>query len=191
MAMNIRFEELRPDLWPVVERLFGPNGACDGCWFMWWRAESRRAWNEMKGARAKETFKNLIQKGKVHGTLAFAGDEPVGWCSFGPRSDFPSLENVRVYKHNDTGDVWSVNCFFIPREWRGKGLSRWLLKASVKALRKRGVKIVEGFPVTTTKDGRRLGAIFAYTGPLKIFEELGFKTVQATNPLKPLVRLEL
>jgi len=188
---NIRFEELRPDLWPAVERLFGPNGACGGCWCMYWRAESSKAWNEIRGARAKVAFKNLVRKGKAHGVLAFAEDEPVGWCSFGPRPDFPSLERVRAYKRTDASDVWSIICFFIHRRWRRKGLSRGLLRAAVEAMKKRGVKTVEGYPVTTTKNGRRLSPSFAWTGPLKIFEELGFKTVHSTSPLKPLVRLKL
>jgi len=188
---KIRFEELRPHLWYAIERLFGPNGACDGCWCMWWRKETSEPWKQFKGARAKETFKNLVQVGKAHGILAFVGDEPVGWCSFGPRQDFPSLEKVRAYKRDDTANVWSINCFFIHRRWRRKGLTRGLLSTVVEAIKKRGVKVIEAYPVTTTKDGRRLGAMMAWTGPLKIFEELGFKTVQATNPFKPLVRLEL
>jgi len=191
VSENIRFEELRPDLWPAVERLFSPNGACAGCWCMWWRAESRKAWNQMRGAQAKKAFKNLVQKSKAHGILAFAGDEPVGWCSFGPRPDFPVLETVRAYTRDDTTNVWSIICFFIHRKWRGKGLSRGLLGASVQAMQKRGVKIIEGYPTTTTKGGKRLTSSLAWTGPLKIFEELGFKTVQSTNPLKPLLRLKL
>jgi len=191
VAENIRFEELRPDLWPDVERLFGPNGACAGCWCMCWRAESYKAWMEMRGTRAREAFRNLVQKSKAHGVLAFAENEPVGWCSFGPRSHFPVLAQLNAYKRSDTKDVWSITCFFIHRNWRRKGLSRGLLNAALKIIRKRGVKIVEGYPATTTKDGRRLSASFAWTGPMKIYEEQGFKMVQATNPLKPLVRLEL
>jgi len=188
---NIRFEELRPDLWHAVERLFGPNGACGGCWCMWWRHDPQKPWNQIKGAPAKQMLKDLIQKGKANGILAFVADEPVGWCSFGSRRDFPSLEKVRAYKRDDIGDVWSINCFFVHRRWRGKGLVKGLLKAAIEAIKKHGVKTVEAYPVTTTKDGRRLGASMAWTGPLKIFEEQGFKTVQATNPFKPLVRLKL
>jgi len=158
---------------------------------MWWRAENRKVWNQIKGAEAKKAFKNLVQKGKAHGILAFVGEEPVGWCSFGPRSDFPSLESVRVYNRSDIGDVWSIPCFFIHRKWRGKGLSRGLLRAAVEAMRTKGVKIVEAYPSTTTQDGRRPSASGAFTGPIKIFEEFGFKTIQSTNPLKPLMRLEL
>jgi GNAT superfamily N-acetyltransferase len=190
-AENLLFEELGPDSWRAIERLFGPNGACDGCWCMCWRTQSYSAWRKIKGARAKEVFKNLVQNGKAHGILAFAGEEPIGWCSFGPRQDFPVLESIEAYKRSDTSGVWSITCFFINHKWRRKGLSRRLLREAVEAMHKRGVRIVEGYPATTTKDGLRVSSGSAWKGPLKIFEELGFKTVQLTDPLKPLVRLRL
>jgi len=95
-AQSIRFVELRPDLWPAVERLFGPNGACAGCWCMWWRVELGQQWNQLQGAHNKRTMRSLVQKGKALGVLAFADDEPVGWCSFGPRLSFPRLSRVRL-----------------------------------------------------------------------------------------------
>jgi len=188
---SIRFEELRPDLWHAIEQLFGPNGACGGCWCMCWRTSSYKAWQEIKGDGAKRAFKNLVQKGTAHGVLAFARDDPVGWCSFGPRRDFPVLESSRAYKRDDISDVWSVTCFFIHRKWRGKGLARGLLNAAIDIMKRHSVRIVEGYPVTQTKDGRRIGSSLAWTGPLKIFEEFGFETVQSENPLRPLVRLDL
>ncbi len=191
MSTDVCFEELHLGLWPDVERLFGLKGACAGCWCMWWRIENSKKWNETKGTRAKEGLRNLVQSGKAHGVLAFVGNEAVGWCAFGPRWDFPRLETVRAYRRDDVDDVWSVVCFFVHRRWRGRGLSRGLLNAAVDAMRKRGVKTVEAYPATTTKDGRRANPSMTYTGPLKIFEELGFRTVQATDPLKPLVRLQL
>jgi GNAT superfamily N-acetyltransferase len=188
---DLRFEELRPDLWSMVERLFGLNGACGGCWCMCWRMPTYKAWEKIKGAGAKRAFMDLVQKGKAKGILAFAEDEPVSWCSFGPRRDFPVLQNSKAYARDDVNDVWSVTCFFVHRNWRQRGLSRRLLKAAVEVMRRRGVKTVEAYPITTTRDGRRVGSSSAWTGPLRIFEELGFETVQLINPLKPLVRLEL
>ena len=31
---------LAPDLWPQLEELFGPVGASNGCWRMYWRIGS-------------------------------------------------------------------------------------------------------------------------------------------------------
>jgi GNAT superfamily N-acetyltransferase len=188
---SIRFEELCPEHWPAVERLFGPNGACGGCWCMCWRMDSYKTWYENRGAPSKEAFKKLVQSGKAHGVLAFAQGQAVGWCSFGPRSDFPVLQQSKAYKRDDIENVWSVTCFFIHRKWRGKGLSGMLLKEAIGIMKKRGVKVVEGYPVTTTRDGRKLVASMAWKGPLKLFEKQGFSTVQVINPLRPLVRLGL
>lgn len=188
---SFRFEELRPDLWFALKRLFGPKGACAGCWCMWWRFELGKPWNQVQGEPNRKAMKKLVQSGKALGVLAFSGDEPVGWCSFGPRLDFPRLNRVKAYERDDIGDVWSVVCFFVHRKRRGKGLSRGLLQATVELMRKRGVKVVEAYPATTTKDGRRVSPLFAYTGPVRIFEELGFRKVQSASELKPLMRLRL
>ena len=191
-AATIRCVELTPELWSAVETLFGANGACGGCWCMWWRVErGGRLWDETKGAKAKSRFRTLVKSGEARGILAFERDLPVGWCAFGPRTEFPRLETVKAYRREDRAEVWSINCFFIARAHRGKGVARALLQAAVSACRSNGARILEGYPVTTTKDGRTMAAAFAWTGPLKIFEEEGFEVIQASPPTKPLMRRSL
>lgn len=192
MSEGLRCVELTPDLWPALERLFGPQGACGGCWCMWWRVpRAGKLWQETKGAPAKRRFKRLVLAGEALGVLAFAGDEAVGWCAFGPRRAFPKLERARAYQRADTEGVWSVNCFYVARAWRGRGVTRALLDAAVEACARQGAAAVEAYPVTTTRDGRRVAATFAYTGPIGIFEERGFEVVQRESPTRPLVRLRL
>ena len=36
-AQNLTFYPLTPERWKDFEELFGPRGACGGCWCMWWR----------------------------------------------------------------------------------------------------------------------------------------------------------
>jgi GNAT superfamily N-acetyltransferase len=159
---------------------------------MAWRVpRGGKTWEETKGERARLAMKELVESGRAQGVLAFEDDRAIGWCSIGPRSHFPRLERVKAYRRDDTDGVWSVNCFFIPRANRGKGLSRILLEAAVAASRVHGARALEGYPATLTKGGARLPAAFAWMGPLPIFERLGFSTVQATPPSKPLVRLAL
>ena len=38
--MKLTVRSLTPDLWPALEDLFGKNGACGGCWCMYWRIGS-------------------------------------------------------------------------------------------------------------------------------------------------------
>jgi hypothetical protein len=74
--MNITIKELTPKLWPKVEELFGSNGACGGCWCMAWRVPKDKKWSEFQGAQAKRHFKKGISDKKIHGALAFIGNEP-------------------------------------------------------------------------------------------------------------------
>ncbi len=187
--MQIETKELTPKLWPAVEELFGARGACGGCWCMWWRVErGGKLWETTKGAPAKKMFRHLVVSGQARGVLAFVEGKPVGWCAIGPRQDFPRLERVRAYRRADLDGVWSVNCFFIAREFRGRSVARALLRAAVRACRRLGAKLIEGYPVTTTRDGKSLPAAFAWTGPLKIFKDERFSVVQRLSPTRPLVR---
>jgi len=189
---KLTFRELDPGLWPALAELFGSSGACGGCWCQWWRVErGGKLWEQVKGKRARARMKKLTESGKALGILAFEGKRAVGWCSFGPRADFPRLETVRAYRRHDTAGVWCVNCFFIARSHRGQGVARGLLQAALRAMRKRKVKMVEAYPVTTTRDGRRLAAAFSWTGPQKIFAEQGFTEIQRLSTSRPLVRLNL
>jgi len=38
--MKLTIRPLTADLWPAFENLFGENGACNGCWCMYWRIGS-------------------------------------------------------------------------------------------------------------------------------------------------------
>lgn len=185
-------KEVSPRLWPDFERLFGDNGACGGCWCQWWRTpKGGKLWDETKGAKAKRMTKKLFAESSITGLLAYDGDRPVGWCSYGPRTDFPRIDRSKAYARDDVEDVWSINCFFIDKNYRRQGLAREMLRAAIKFMKKRKVKIAEAYPVTLTKDGKQLPAAFSYTGPLKIFEDEGFAIIQQLSPSRPLVRKNL
>ena len=194
--MPLRFEELSPDNWRPLTELFGKNGAQGGCWCIWWRLErGGKLWEETKGSKARDRMRRLVKSERAHGMLAFDGETPVGWCSFGPLSDFPRVGKMRGYpkegEANSEPGAWSINCFFIARTHRGRGVARGLLNAALKSIKRRGGTLVEAYPVTTTTDGRAVESAFAFTGPIGIFEQAGFKEVQRISPTRPLLRLEL
>ncbi len=189
---HYKFKEVTSELWGDFEKLFGENGACGGCWCQSWRIpQGGILWEATKGARAKRTMKYLFKNNMVTGLLAYDGDKPVGWCSYGPRTDFPRTERMKAYRRDDIANVWSLNCFFIDKKYRRTGLAREILGAALKFMKKRKVKIVEAYPVPLTKDGKQLPAAFAYTGPLKIFEEAGFEIIQRLSYSRPLVQKKI
>jgi GNAT superfamily N-acetyltransferase len=167
--------EFTPALWPALEKLFGPNGACGGCWCMFWRLEKGERYDDVKGPLAKRRFKALVAKGKVHGVLAFSDGEPIGWCAFERRVDFPRLDRAPSLKVTDAARVWSLPCFFVKAGWRGKGVASALLRAAERALVRRGAKIAEAYPV---KPAGPVPAAYAYTGVTSMFEAAGFAVAE-------------
>jgi len=179
------FHPLTSDRWPDLERLFGPRGACAGCWCMWWRL-TRPEWNRTKGEGNRKAFRKLVRSGAEPGVLAYADGGPVGWCAIAPREQYPKLSHSRILKPVDDQPVWSVTCFFVARGFRRQGLSTKLLKAAVDFARARGAKIIEGYPHDTKKP---TADPFVYTGLLSAFRQAGFKEVARRSKTRPIMRM--
>jgi len=61
----------------------------------------------------RRPLRGLVRKGTPVGVLAYAGGEPVGWCSIAPRETYAALERFRALPRLDDAAVWSVVCFFV------------------------------------------------------------------------------
>jgi GNAT superfamily N-acetyltransferase len=174
--------ELRPLTkanWPDFVRLFGGNGACGGCWCMWWR-QTRREFEERHGESNKRAMKRIVEGGEVPGLLAYEDGAPVAWCSIAPRERFPSLNRSRVLKPLDDETVWSLVCLFVERGRRGRGLTVEVIKGAVEYARANGCRIVEAYP--SNPRGRKLEAVSSYMGVPAMFERSGF--VECARPSK-------
>lgn len=182
---GLAFYPLTPQRWDDFARLFGPRGACGGCWCMWWRL-SAKEFGRGKGAGNRRAMKRIVEGGTVPGILAYRGSEPVGWCSIAPRGDFPRLERSKVMAPFDERPVWSLVCLFVARRQRRRGVSDALVKAAVRYARRRGGRIVEACPVDT--GGRRIADAFAFHGLTETFTKAGFVEVARRSPSRPLMR---
>ena len=187
----VAIRALEPDDWRTVERLFGANGACGGCWCMWWRVEKGgKTWEEAKGAKNRARMQRLVRHGTVHAVLAFDGDEPIGWCSFGPRTSFPRLVNSRVLEREASDDTWSIVCFFVPAKQRGKGLATRMLRAASERAFELGARAIEGYPVVPRSKTERMPAAFAWTGVPAVFEAAGYTRTRRPRGMRPIYTLE-
>jgi GNAT superfamily N-acetyltransferase len=149
---------------------------------MWPRVpRGGKAWEEAKGAKNRDSFRRLVKAGKVHAVLAFDGEEPVGWCSFGPRSTFPRLERVKAIQRDWSGDTWSIVCFYIPARWRNQGVATLLLDAATQQAFALGAREVEGYPVIPKEDDKAVPAAFAWTGVPALFETAGYREVAPSD----------
>jgi GNAT superfamily N-acetyltransferase len=184
---EITVRPVGPADFPIIEQLFGPRGACAGCWCMWWRVEKGgKTWEAAQGEPNKRAFRALVEQGRVHGLLAFDGDEPVGWCDLGPHRDYPRLGRARTLQRAD-GDpagragTWVTPCFFIKAGHRKRGIASRLLAAAIDHAEALGAAEIEAYPVAA---GHETPAVFAYTGIATMFEAEDFRPVPATDPGK-------
>lgn len=183
---------VRPDDWSLVEALFGERGACGGCWCMEWRRKGTRAERTRhKGDFNRRAFQALLEAGRVHGCLAIADGSAVGWCSLGPRAEFPSLLASRALASGAPEDAWAVTCFYVDRRWRGRGVATRLLAEAVEAARGAGARVIEGYPASRPRAGGPLPAAFAWTGTPPLFEAAGFERVVPCVLTRPVYRRTL
>ena len=186
--MKVTFRAATPSRWPDVERLFGKRGACGGCWCMFWRL-TRSDYERGKGAGNRRALKRLLDQGGSPGVLAYVGPEPVGWCAVAPRHDYPALARSRILAPVDDHQVWSITCFFVAKSFRRKGLSVQLLGAAADLVKKRGGRILEGYPVEPKAGG--MPDPFVWTGTAAAFARAGFTEVARRSPTRPIMRLDL
>jgi GNAT superfamily N-acetyltransferase len=176
--MDVEVRDLTPALWPALEKLFGKNGACAGCWCMFWRLPKGETYAKLKGPTLKRRFKASVSKGNVKGALAFLGTEPVGWVTYGPRTAFPVLQRSPTLLCDDAESVWSIPCFFVKAGFRKHGVASRLLAHAVERLREEGAPVAEGYPMEPAR---------SFTGTVGMFEKAGF--VRADNSTHAKVRM--
>lgn len=165
--MPLRVEEITPASWPDIERLFGPKGACAGCWCMFWRQEKGE---KLRDAPAKRRFRALVESGAARGLLAYdESGEPVGWAALGRKSEFARLARSPTLRTED--DPLAIPCFFVKPGLRGQGVATALLKGALDAARRQGGGALEAYPV----QGEKLANAFAWTGVRPMFEREGFR----------------
>jgi GNAT superfamily N-acetyltransferase len=182
--LDLSFHPLTSKLWRDFEVLFGDNGACGGCWCMYWKLRGK-AFEEATGDVARQMQKRIVDAKTVPGLIAYSEGYPVGWVAVEPRSAYPKLAHSRALTPVDDQEVWSITCFFVEKKHRRKGITVELLKAAVEHVKARGGKIVEGYPVDTH---RNQPDVFIYTGTASAFQKAGFVEVARRSPARPIFR---
>ena len=152
---------------------------------MWWRLK-RSEFSEMRGEPNRQALKTIVDSGEIPGLLAYTGDQPVGWCSVGPRDVFPALDRSPILKRVDDSPVWSVVCFFIAKPYRRQGLMVALIQAAVDFARQNGAKLLEAYPEDPGDDHAYDSS--AFTGLAAAFRKVGFVEVLRRSVKRPVMR---
>lgn len=186
-------QPLTPDRWDDFERLFGPSGACYGCWCTHFRIPTSQR-KTMDAEDKKRFMRERIAAGPPPGLLGYIGDRPAAWVQVGPRLELPQWNSVKtVSRPLDPSDVedlsvWAVSCFFMNSGDRGRGYSHDMLSEAVNFARTSGARLLEGCPIERTKQSKSVGL---YVGSQRIFEAAGFSEIAKRKDGRPLMRLVL
>ncbi len=185
---ELAFAPLTAERWADLEELFGPRGACGGCWCMSWRL-ARREFERGKGDGNRRAFRAIVRSGAEPGVLAYRGGEPVGWCAVAPREHYPALGRSRILAPVDERPVWSISCLFVARAARRAGVSVRLIRAAVEHAAAHGAAVVEAYPVEPYETN--MPAAFAWTGTVSAFRKAGFREVLRRSRTRPIMRQEV
>lgn len=148
MDLDIVTAPVAIDRWDDLAELFGPSGATRGCWCMArrLRAAEREA---SDNAANRAALYQLVADAEPVGVLGYLSGQPVAWCAVAPRSAYEAIVRSTTLPIDDRDDpaIWAVNCLFIKRGHRRRGLTLPMIEAATDYARRSGARLVEAYPV--------------------------------------------
>lgn len=184
MSLDLEIRELAPALLDDYVRFFDDVAFED---FPWWSACYCRFFNDpsdTKGdssAAMREHHRalaiELVKSGQTQGLLAYVDAKPVGWCNAAPRASYRMPRHIAKAMDDPNEPVGSTVCFIVAAPYRGRGIARALLDAACDRFRRLGLRVAEGYPMTTpppTTPWEVPWAEHNYHGPLPMYERAGF-----------------
>lgn len=180
------FHPVTRQRWPDLVQLFEQDRNPRFCWCQAWRASSSD-FKAMKPPDRRERLESLVRAETPVGILGYVRKEPRGWCSIAPRDTYERLKRSRNFAPADERPTWSVMCFFLHKEVRGKGFSSELLQSAVEYARSAGAEVIEGYPFEPSSPGDRPKS-YSHLGMISTFQKAGFEEVGRVSPERPIMR---
>lgn len=145
--MDLTISPVDISRWEDLVELFGPNGATRGCWCMARRRSGAEA--GAGNAENRAAMHTLIAAAGPVGVLGYVTGQPVVWCAVAPRSAYRAVMRSKTLPIDDPEDetIWAVNCFFVKRGNRRRGLTDPMIEAAADYARESGARILEAYPV--------------------------------------------
>ena len=164
---------LDENTWPDFARLVEKhNGIWGGCWCMAFHEEGVGRTRSASQNRSEKAHR--VREGRAHAALVYDGSTAVGWCQFGPTDELPRIKHKREYQNGLTKlPDWRITCFFVDRDYRGKGIASMALEGALNEIARLGGGTVESYPEDV--EGRSVSGSFLHNGTIAIFERQGFQ----------------
>ena len=179
--------------WADVERVFATPGDPRTCWCRYFKLTGPEWGSTDVTARASALRDDARRARPTPGLVEFVDDEPAGWVAVEPRVDYPRLFRNRVVaaemsKPFDDPSVWSIVCFVVRREHRGRGVATRLVTAAVDHARSAGASAIEAYPIDVARvKGSPAGSL--YHGTVSMFLSAGFTETAVAAPARRVMTL--
>ncbi len=181
--MAFEVHPVTKERWPDMVEMFD-RPIVRTCFCMYYR----KSGDTGPGDVNRRSMKALVDGGAVPGLIGYEDGVPVAWVSLGPREDYDRLERSPIMKPVDDRPVWSIVCFFVDEQARGRGLSARMLRAAADYARSQGVRLLEAYPVD--RDGRSHPDTMFF-GAKSMYDRAGFREVARRKATRPIVRRTL
>lgn len=187
----MRVDALSAESLPGLLALF--EASSSNCFCRYWHfGGNKNEWLDRLAHRPEENAAELtgaVGSEQGRGLLAFddAG-AVIGWMKLTRRAEVPKLRGLSVYRTLDLGDeeaTFSIGCFLIHPEARGRGVARALVAAAPAFVRAWGGRAVEAYP---RRSPAPLYPEEAWQGPESLFSD--FDVVHDVAPY-PVYRKEV
>ena len=143
--MKLGIYPVTPERWAALEDLFGPKGACGGCWCMYCRIGA--AYKRRPASANKAALRQIVRQGPPPGLLAFDGALAVGWCQVTPRDAVPWLDQTWRLARVDDVPVWSLSCLYVRLGYRRRGVATALIEEAMRVAKRAGAPALEALPI--------------------------------------------
>ncbi len=197
MASTLTFAPLEPRHAEALAALFDRSAHHCYCRYLHFPGD-KYAWQDRLANSPERSRAELIaavqrQSPEARGVVAIeaATERVVGWLKLSPAQALNKLYDQRLYRRLPCFDrapegVFTLGCFFIDPELRGRGLTKPLLKAAIELGRGLGARSLEALPrgASDASDAEY------WLGRSSTFLAAGFQVVHDFAPY-PVLRLQL
>ena len=109
----------------------------------------------------------MLDRNRIHGYLAYDGNQSVGWCNAADIESYAGF--VPAFARNMTcGKTISIVCFEIAPEYRGMGIASAFIDRVCSDAGSRVYAAVEGYPKLSDQQNE-----YNYQGSLILFQKSG------------------
>ena len=145
------------------------------CYCTAWWVDTWEEWQEKSPQDTKALREHLLGQGEYDGFLIYDDNLVIGWCQVGSRDRFGKL--LEQFRLKIDPKTWAISCIRIDPTYQGKGVATFLISEVLTQLRHKGITRLEAYP----KIDHSLRGHQQWTGPRKLYENIGFQLVRENN----------